>query len=217
MNKDDKFIKEKLDLVNQIDTDEEVPDSLIEKCHALALSLPPKTSTPKRSKSRWIVALSSCSVVLTAILVLCIVFIPTQNDDSFYYHDEDLQTYLLSYDEMIADYDFLLPERFFYDAAYFINKDKKTQVPVYSTMEFAFEDGDMEVTVVLVNNYVFTQYDLYENHVTKPAETALFSYEYGLFDGLALAKCEYNGYKYYLRYTSDYPEDICDIMSSFTI
>lgn len=244
MNKDDKFIKEKLDIVSKLDEEVEVPDSLRAKCAELALAFAkehekeePTTnkrrvfggkyreststaaavSATKRNKLRWVAAISLFVIVAIAIIVPCALLLPNRGGNEFFYKEEDLQSYSMTYEEMVADYDLLYPTTPNIDDTYIVGKDKRTQVPVYATMDCAFNYGDLEVTVVFVNNYNVPLYITYNNDVTEPAETDLLAYTYKFFDGVALAKCEYNGYRYYFRYTSDDLKDFFDIMSSLRL
>lgn len=219
MNKDDKFIKEKLDIATKLDKDDlPVPESLRAEYQALTLSFPVADNKPqpKRLKSRWIATLSTAAIAL-AVVLPCALLIPKQSEDQPYYNDTDLQSYVMSYEEAFIDYGFLYPDTTCYDANYYISKDIKTEVPVFATMDFALEYGDLDITVVLVNNYKIIDLDTYNNKVTEPAETALIQYAYKIYEGIALAKCDNNGYKYYFKYKSDTPEKLFDVMSTLTL
>ena len=51
--------------------------------------------------------------------------------------------------------------------------------------------------------------------------TDILTYEYRIIEadgaGKAFAKFEYDGYRYYFDYTSEYPEDITQIMTTLTM
>lgn len=250
MNKDDKFIKEKLDIAIKLDREDlEVPDSLRTKYDELALAFSKEyeteetkpinkrrvetssslgkyrastssataVSVSKRNKLRLVAAISMFVIAAVSIIVPCALLLPDRGGNKFFYHDEDLQGYSMTYEQMVADYDLLYPNMTYLDDGYLISKDKETQVPVYATMDYALDYGDLEVTVVFVDNYAPPLSGIYNEHVNEPAETDLLAYKYRFFEGIVLAKCEHNGYKYFFRYTSDYLEDIFDIMSSLTV
>lgn len=219
MNKDDKFIKEKLDLVNQIDTDLEVPDSLREKCHALALSLP-KTEKPvhARKRAKLISILSACVVAIVAIVLPCVLLLPDGNDDERYFNDSDLINRRVTREEFAANFNILTIEDYL-SAVFAINIDEKTQTNVNAYAQYALDYGDLEVVVVLTDRYIYPFAEHYTTLATEEESTELFTYKYRVVSesDWAVVTLEYGGYTYYINYDSMHPEDICDIMSSFTI
>ncbi len=76
-------------------------------------------------------------------------------------------------------------------------------------------DGQLSISIVFVNNYKVANYPRFENLPNKET-TDLVEYEYRVIEeaGKAFAKFEYKGYRYYIDYTSDYPEGITYIMST---
>ena len=76
-------------------------------------------------------------------------------------------------------------------------------------------DGTMTINITFVNNYNIADFKFYENLPNKET-TNLVKYEYRVIEeaGKAFAKFEYKGYRYYIDYTSDYPEGITYIMST---
>ncbi len=76
-------------------------------------------------------------------------------------------------------------------------------------------DGVLSLNIVFVTNYNIEKINSYQNLPNKET-TNLVEYEYRVIEeaGKAFAKFEYKGYRYYIDYTSDYPEDITYIMST---
>lgn len=219
MSKDDKFIKEKLDLVNQIDTDEEVPESLIEKCHALAQSLP-KTEkpVPARKNTKLVSIFSACVVAIVAIVLPCVLLLPSGDGEERYFYDTDLISRQVTREELAADFNILTTEDY-WSAVFAINVDAETKTDVNAYAQYALEYGDLEVVVVLTDRYIYPFAEQYTTLAIEEESTELFTYKYRVVpkSDWAVVTLEYGGYKYYINYDSEYPEEICDIMSSFTI
>ncbi len=76
-------------------------------------------------------------------------------------------------------------------------------------------DGVLSLNIVFVTNYNIEKINSYQNLPNKET-TNLVEYEYRVIEeaGKAFAKFEYKGYRYYIDYTSDYPEGITYIMST---
>lgn len=218
MDKDDKFIKEKLDIATKLDRDDlEVPASLREECKAFVSSLP--SAPPKRIRAKRTAFLTSCvaAVVVTGV-VLCVTLIPRKGAEEKFYDDNDLVSQIATHEQIAEDYNVLTMENY-WSAAFTINKDRESSRSVNVYMQYSLEYGVLEMTVALVNNYVYPNAEWFSNLATEEGSSGLFTYRYGVLPSneWALASFEYGGYTYYLSYTSQYPEDINNIVSSLKI
>lgn len=199
----------------------EPPAELEVRAHALAQAnaLPPKTKTQtNRKKKFWICFAPTASAVLCA--VLCCVFLiphksaPSNGEPAFFY-DVDLTAKSITYNELTESFDILMPNIEIDESTHVIHNYNKTNRPIYASLSLHAFDGTMTINVTFVNNYNIADFKFYENLPNKET-TDLVEYEYRVIKeaGKAFAKFEYKGYRYYIDYTSDYPEGITYIMST---
>lgn len=201
-------------------SDLEPPAELEVRAHALAQAnaLPPKTKTQTNRKTKfWICFAPTASAVLCAVLC-CVFLIPRSapnNGEPAFFYDADLTASAITYENLTNEFDILMPNLDLYHSSYSIHNYNKTNRPIYTSINLHTIDGTMSINIIFVNNYNIASLKLYQNLPNK-ATTDLVEYEYRVIEeaGKAFAKFEYNGYRYYIDYTSDYPEDITYIMST---
>ncbi len=218
------FIGERLSELteNTHDGSELEPPAELEVCaHALAQAnaLPPKTKTQTNKKKKfWICFAPTASAVLCAVLC-CVFLIPHKsapnNGEPAFFHDADLTSSSITYAELTDNFDILLPEIELIASSYAIHNYNKNNKPIYTSMNLHALDGVLSLNIVFVTNYNIEKINSYQNLPNKET-TNLVEYEYRVIEeaGKAFAKFEYKGYRYYIDYTSDYPEGITYIMST---
>ncbi len=223
-NRDKNFIGERLSELteNTHDGSElEPPAELEARAHALVQenALPPTSKTQtNRKKKFWIGFVPTASAVLCAVLC-CVFLIPHKsapsNAEPTFYYDADLTASAITYTDLTDKFDILMPNIDLYHSSYSIHSYNKTNRPIYSTVSLHALDGTMTINIVFVNNYNIGKINSYQNLPNKET-TDLVEYEYRVIKeaGKAFAKFEYKGYRYYIDYTSDYPEGITYIMST---
>ncbi len=199
----------------------EPPAELEVRAHALAQAnaLPPKTKTQTNKKKKfWICFAPTASAVLCAVLC-CVFLIPHKsapnNGEPAFFHDADLTSSSITYAELTDNFDILLPEIELIASSYAIHNYNKNNKPIYTSMNLHALDGVLSLNIVFVTNYNIEKINSYQNLPNKET-TNLVEYEYRVIEeaGKAFAKFEYKGYRYYIDYTSDYPEGITYIMST---
>lgn len=199
----------------------EPPAELEIRAHALAQAnaLPPKTKTQtNRKKKFWICFAPTASAVLCAVLC-CVFLIPHKsapyNDEPTFFYDVDLTASTITYTDLTDKFDILLLEVELIASSYSIHNYNKNNKPIYTSMNLHALDGVLSLNIVFVTNYNIEKINSYQNLPNKET-TNLVEYEYRVIEeaGKAFAKFEYKGYRYYIDYTSDYPEGITYIMST---
>lgn len=199
----------------------EPPAELEVRAHALAQAnaLPPKTKTQtNRKKKFWLCFAPTASAVLCAVLC-CVFLIPHKsapsNAEPTFYYDVDLTASTITYEDLTGEFDILMPNLDLYHSSYSLHSYNKNNKPIYTSLSLHIIDGTLSINVIFVNNYNIASLQLYQNLPNKET-TDLVDYEYRVIEeaGKAFAKFEYNGYRYYIDYTSDYPEGITYIMST---
>lgn len=199
----------------------EPPAELEIRAHALAQAnaLPPKTKTQtNRKKKFWICFAPTASAVLCAVLC-CVFLIPHKsapsNAEPTFYYDVDLTASTITYEDLTGDFDILMPNLDLYHSSYSLHSYNKNNKPIYTSMNLHALDGVLSLNIVFVTNYNIEKINSYQNLPNKET-TNLVEYEYRVIEeaGKAFAKFEYKGYRYYIDYTSDYPEGITYIMST---
>ena len=199
----------------------EPPAELEVRAHALAQAnaLPPKTKTQtNRKKKFWLCFAPTASAVLCAVLC-CVFLIPhksaPRNAEPTFYYDVDLTASTITYEDLTGEFDILMPNLDLYHSSYSLHSYNKNNKPIYTSLSLHIIDGTLSINVIFVNNYNIASLQLYQNLPNKET-TDLVEYEYRVIEeaGKAFAKFEYKGYRYYIDYTSDYPEDITYIMST---
>lgn len=199
----------------------EPPAELEVRAHALAQAnaLPPKTKTQtNRKKKFWLCFAPTASAVLCAVLC-CVFLIPHKsapsNAEPTFYYDVDLTASTITYEDLTGEFDILMPNLDLYHLSYSLHSYNKNNKPIYTSLSLHIIDGTLSINVIFVNNYNIASLQLYQNLPNKET-TDLVEYEYRVIEeaGKAFAKFEYKGYRYYIDYTSDYPEDITYIMST---
>ena len=199
----------------------EPPAELEVRAHALAQAnaLPPKTKTQtNRKKKFWLCFAPTASAVLCAVLC-CVFLIPHKsapsNAEPTFYYDVDLTASTITYEDLTGEFDILMPNLDLYHSSYSLHSYNKNNKPIYTSLSLHIIDGTWSINVIFVNNYNIASLQLYQNLPNKET-TDLVEYEYRVIEeaGKAFAKFEYKGYRYYIDYTSDYPEDITYIMST---
>lgn len=219
MKKDDEFIKSKLDAVLNDKTEHvEVPDTLRAKYGELASQLD-VTPKPQKRRRTWIIPATAAIAAVATAVVLCCTLIPSRKDDSGKYND-NINTYLLTSEEFTTRFDVLLPNVEWASSAT-VSCDKATDTPLYADIYLiTASDNDVDkiyITVIFNNEYKYPR-ELDYNAIKTPISTELTDCLYDVITPRqALAKYEYNGYKYYVEYTSDSPSEITTLLSTLTL
>lgn len=216
---DDKFIKEKLDLVAKDDEliEEPVPDSLkaLNKQYAQIFAERQNKKQPVRRRYLVPVFSSVAAAVLVCVALLCFSFFHKPEEDTRYGSDFEYIEEQIPYEQIVENY-----EIFSYGNEYtiidsFVKKIATNSQIVVASVSLRLPDGELRIDVSLYHDYEYPDENMYKN-LQQKASTDLFEYSYKIFpeDNAALAMCEYNNYTYYFRYSSPYPEDITIIMNS---
>ena len=213
---DDGFIKEKIDTLKKAESscDVSVPDSLYEKC---SFAFTNKTRSTKTIRRKFAPVFSACvAAVIICCITFCAILIPPQQTK--YFIDDDLYSCPSSYEEQHNQYHILFPNLEYGESSFTLRKDIKNDTVVLLINELNILNGNLVTSVVLVNNYKFEQIEIYSK-LLDSHETELFECKYFIYktDYLALATFEYNNYTYYLKFTSSTPENIVDILDSFSL
>lgn len=228
MKKNDKdLIEEKLNaFAAQADGDGELdpPEELTVRAHALAQVSADAVKAEKRksNKKRFWLGFAPTAVAAVVVVLCCSLLIPkkTSPDPSEpeFYYDIDLTAYNITYSELTDKFEILLPDLEYIASSYSTHNYNKNNKPIYTSMLLHTIDGQLSINIVFVNNYTIDKINSYEN-LSDSETTDLLTYEYRIIDeaGKAFAKFEYDGYRYYVDYTSEYPEDITQIMTTLTM
>lgn len=219
MKKDDEFIRSKLDAVLNDKTEQvEVPDTLRAKYGELASQLD-VTPKPQKRRRTWIIPATAAIAAVATAVVLCCTLIPSRKDDSERYNTDNIQTSLLTSEEFTTKFNVLLPNVEWTSSAT-VCYDKATDTPLFAKMSFVIgkNNNAAEITIIIVftNDYEYSQKSYYDAIKTS-ISTELTDCLYDVTTSRqALAKYEYNGYKYYVEYTSDSPSEITTLLSTLT-
>lgn len=230
MKKDNKdFTKEKLNaFAAQTDGDGELdpPKELTVRAHALAQASADAVKAEKRksNKKRFWLGFAPTAVAAVVVVLCCSLLIPkkTSPDPSEpeFYNDIDLTANTVTYSELTDQFDILMPNIELMEATYSVHNYNKNNKPIYTSMLLHTADGFLSINTVFVTNYNISNLKLYEN-LPNSETTNIMTYEYRIIEadgaGKAFAKFEYDGYRYYVDYTSEYPEDITQIMTTLTM
>lgn len=218
MKKDDEFIKSKLDAVLNDQTEQvEVPDTLRAKYGELASQLD-VTPKPQKRRRTWIIPATAAIAAVATAVVLCCTLIPSRKDDSGKYND-NINTYLLTSEEFTTKFDVLLPN-VEWESSATVCYDKATNTPLYAKINITALDNDgtkIIITIVLTDDYKYpreSNYDAIKTSISTELTDCLYDV---ITPRQALAKYEYNGYKYYVEYTSDSPSEITTLLSTLTL
>lgn len=219
MNKDEKFVMEKLRLYNEtLEEEVEVSEEFKNRLSQIKLEPAPKPAEQK-TKTKKIAFFSVVSTVAAALIVtLCLVFIPGKSSDPIKYNDENLEPIVLSYSEFATQYNILLPAANLDSVKFKVYKDKNSNKSVYSSYATFLEENSLEVSIVFVNNYTLANSEDFEN-LDKTGSNALINYSYKIAaaTNTAYAKFEHGGYKYFLKFTSENPEDITEVLGGLKL
>ena len=124
----------------------------------------------------------------------------------------------MTYSEFTSDYKILQPDTNLNTVKFKVYKDKNSNKSVYSAYE-ANENGvTIGFQIVFVNNYTLANSKDFEN-LDKTGSNDLISYSYKVTNdkNIAHAKFEHGGYKYFLTFTSENPEDITEVLNGLTL
>ncbi len=219
MNKDEKFVMEKLRLYNEtLEEEVEVSEEFKNRLSQIKLEPKPQPDTQKK-KTKKIAFFSAVSTVAAALIItLCLVFIPGKSSQPFVYHDKDLSRTDLEFSEFNSQYTVLLPAASLENTKIKVYKDKASNKSVYSSYATFLEENSLDVSIVFVNNYTLANSENFEN-LDKTGSNDLFSYSYNVTPdkNIAYAKFEHGGYKYFLTFTSENPEDITEVLGGLKL
>lgn len=225
MKKDEKFIKDKLDILLQDDHCDEsaqMPESLSARIHSLVQSVSFDDIKKQKAKKKKIftVSFASACAAATCAVLCCVFLIPQKKpaDGQAYYHDSELTSATITQDEFYDNFDILFPNIDYNQIVLTINRDSKSNKAIYSKSTMRTADGIITFQIVFVKNYNITTANLYNNLPNKET-TDTVTYEYRVIEEArrAFAKFEYGNYRYYVDYSSEYPQDITEIMSTLTL
>lgn len=219
MNKDEKFVMEKLRLYDEtLEEDIEVSEEFKNRLSQIKLEPAPKPAEQK-TKTKKIAFFSAVSTVAAALIVtLCLVFIPNKSSAPIKYNDENLEPTVLSYSEFKTQYNILLPNANLSTVKFKVYKDKNSNKTVYCSYEANENGSSLVFHIVFVDNYTIKQNDKFEN-LDKTGSNALINYSYKIAaaTNTAYAKFEHGGYKYFLTFTSENPEDITEVLGGLKL
>ncbi len=219
MNKDEKFVMEKLRLYDEtLEEDIEVSEEFKNRLSQIKLEPAPKPAEQK-TKTKKIAFFSAVSTVAAALIVtLCLVFIPNKSSAPIKYNDENLEPTVLSYSEFKTQYNILLPNANLSTVKFKVYKDKNSNKTVYCSYEANENGSSLVFHIVFVDNYTIKQNDKFEN-LDKTGSNALINYSYKIAaaTNTAYAKFEHGGYKYFLKFTSENPEDITEVLGGLKL
>jgi len=219
MNKDEKFVMEKLRLYNEtLEEEVEVSEEFKNRLSQIKLESAPKPAEQK-TKTKKIAFFSAVSTVAAALIVtLCLVFIPGKSSDPIKYNDENLENTIISYSEFTATHKVLLPQTDLSNTEFNVYHDKNSKKLVYSSYTTFLDENFLGVHIVFVDNYTIKQNDKFEN-LDKTGSNALINYSYKIAasTNTAYAKFEHGGYKYFLTFTSENPEDITEVLGGLKL
>ena len=219
MNKDEKFVMEKLRLYDKtLEEEIEVSEEFKNRLAQIKLEPKPQPDTQKK-KTKKIAFFSAVSTVAAALIItLCLVFIPGKSANPSYYKDDDLIRTTLSYSEFTDAHKVLLPQADFNNTKFNVFNDKSSKKTVYSSYETFLDENFLGVHIVFVDNYTIKQNDKFEN-LDKTGSNALINYSYKIAasTNTAYAKFEHGGYKYFLTFTSKNPEDITEVLGGLKL
>lgn len=219
MNKDEKFVMEKLRLYNEtLEEEVEVSEEFKNRLSQIKLEPKPQPDTQK-TKTKKIAFFSAVSTVAAALIItLCLVFIPGKSANPSYYKDDDLILTTLPYSEFTTQYNILLPNANLNTVKFKVYKDKSSNKSVYCSYEATENGTSLVFNIVFVNNYTISQNDKFEN-LDKTGSNALINYSYKIAaaTNTAYAKFEHGGYKYFLTFTSENPEDITEVLGGLKL
>ena len=225
MKKDEKFIKDKLDILLQddhCDENAQMPESLSARIHSLVQSVSFDDIKKQKAKKKKIftVSFASACAAATCAVLCCVFLIPQKKpaDGQAYYHDSDLMKISVTQDKFFEQFDVLMPNIVSQKTDTALHSDKKTNKTIYATNKLYIEDGIITFQIVFVKNYNITTANLYNNLPNK-VTTDTVTYEYRVVEEAlrAFAKFEYGNYRYYVDYSSEYPQGITEIMSTLTL
>lgn len=219
MNKDEKFVMEKLRLYDEtLEEEVEVSEEFKNRLAQIKLESAQQPDTQKK-KTKKITFFSVVSTVAAALIVtLCLVFIPGKSSQPFIYHDKDLSRIDLTYSEFTSDYKILQPDTNLNAVKFKVFKDKNSNKTVYCSYDATENGTSLVFNIVFVNNYTISQNDKFEN-LDKTGSNALINYSYKITaaTNTAYAKFEHGGYRYFLAYTSENPENITEVLNGLTL
>lgn len=216
---DDKFIKEKLDLVARDDEliEEPVPDSLKALNKQYAQIFAERQNKKQTTRRRYLVPVFSsvAAAVLVCVALLCFSFFHKPEGDTRYGSDFKYTEEKVSYEQIMEEYDILLYSTGHNISDAYITKNNSLNKIVSITITYQLSDGELQLTALIDPDYKYSEADSY-SYLPNSASNDLFEFKYLIFpeDNTALAMCEYNNRTYYFRYSSPYPEDITIIMNS---
>lgn len=219
MNKDEKFVMEKLRLYNEtLEEEVEVSEEFKNRLSQIKLEPAPKPAEQK-TKTKKIAFFSAVSTVAAALIItLCLVFIPGKSTTPSDYQDKDLSRIDLTYSEFTSDYKILQPDTNLNAVKFKVYKDKSSKKSVYCSYTTFLDENSLEVSIVFVNNYTLANSKNFEN-LDKTGSNALINYSYKIAaaTNTAYAKFEHGGYKYFLKFTSENPEDITEVLGGLKL
>lgn len=219
MNKDEKFVMEKLRLYNEtLEEEVEVSEEFKNRLSQIKLEPKPQPDMQKK-KTKKIAFFSAVSTVAAALIVtLCLVFIPGKSTTPSDYQDKDLSRTDLSFTEFNSQYTVLLPAASLENTKIKVYKDNNSSKSVYSSYETNENGVKIGFQIVFVNNYTLANSNDFEN-LDKTGSNALINYSYKIAasTNTAYAKFEHGGYKYFLTFTSENPEDITEVLGGLKL
>lgn len=223
MNKDEKFVMEKLRLYDEtLEEEVEVSEEFKNRLSQIKLEPKPQPDTQpdaQKKKTKKITFFSVVSTVAAALIVtLCLVFIPGKSSDPIKYNDENLENTIISYSEFTATHKVLLPQTDLSNTEFDVYHDKNSKKLVYSSYTTFLDENLLEVSIVFVNNYTLANSSDFKN-LDKTGSNDLISYSYNVSadKNIAHAKFEHGGYKYFLTFTSENPEDITEVLGGLKL
>lgn len=215
---DDKFIKEKLDLVVKDDEliEEPVPDSLKALNKQYAQIFAERQNKKQTTRRRYLIPVFSsvAAAVLVCVALLCFSFFHKPEEDTRYYTEYNYAKEQIAYEQITAEHDILLYNAEHRVLSSYVMKNVTLNNIASIIITYQLSDGELQLTALIDPDYKYSEADSYSS-LPNSASNDLFEFKYLIFpeDNTALAMCEYNNRTYYFRYSSPYPEDITIIMN----
>lgn len=213
---DDGFIKEKIDTLKKAESscDVSVPDSLYEKCSFAFTNTNKTTLTNPIYKWKQIFSPIVAAVAIF-IIMFCAIYFPNQSNNIY---KDNFAHYEISIEELQESYNIITPNMPDSNHECIIYKNNKTKENSFCKIKTSLPYGLCETIVIMSDKFDFVNKNDF-TWLPNKGSTSLFEYKYfsELDKSFSLATFKYNNYEYYLMFSSPTPENIIDILDSFSL
>lgn len=217
MKDEDKYIKEKLDIANNIGDLDYTPPDRTEENRRIAAHFGVTVSAKKKKRRNFVIGFSTGGVAVTVAIIFIFVFLLKDIGGSFV-NDADLISASYNITEFNDEFNVLLPDTEGFEVLSIdVYKHKDSGKSVYAKLLIKKAAGDKaELNIVFVDNYDVLNKTYYEE-LSRQGQASRFTYSYQIFtdEEVAYAKFSDGGYRYYLKLNSETPNIIINIIESF--